>query len=408
MRINTNVAALNTYNRLTANENATNKSLQKLSSGYRINTAADDAAGLAISEKMRSQIRGLDQATRNSQDGISMIQTAEGSLNETHDILQRMRELAVQSASDTNTDQDRNNLQDEMDQLTSEVDRIRNTTQFNTKNLLDGSLAAKASGVAGRDINKAMDTSTTTSDNLVDLKDINGNSLGIKSGDKVTVTYFSNGTFHSGSATTVGASTALSSLATSDFSFAVASSGGIYATASATGVSGAINGLTITVTDNSGNVKSVSTNALSSFTVERNAKNNVTKDNAATFQIGANAGQNINLSIDDMGATALGVKDLKIDNKTRANTAIRAIDEAIQKVSENRSKLGAYSNRLEHTINNLSTASENLTTSESRIRDVDMAKEQTKFTKNNILVQAATAMLAQANQQPQNVLSLLR
>jgi len=272
MRINHNISALNTYRQLSFNNTQTAKNLEKLSSGYRINRAGDDAAGLAISEKMRGQIRGLEMATKNAQDGISLIQTAEGALNETHAILQRIRELAVQAANDTNTDNDRAELQKEVDQLLQEIDRIADTTQFNTKNLLDGSLSG----------------------------------------------------------------------------------------------SGLI------------------------------------------FHIGANQDQNVTLTISSMRASGLGVSGIDISSQSGANNAITTIDNAIDKVSSERAKLGAMQNRLEHTINNLGAAAENLTAAESRIRDVDMAKEMMEFTKNSILTQAAQAMLAQANQLPQGVLQLLR
>ncbi len=272
MRINHNIAALNTHRQLTSNNTAASKSIEKLSSGLRINRAGDDAAGLAISEKMRAQVRGLDMASKNAQDGISLIQTAEGALNETHSILQRMRELSVQAGNDTNTLADREAMQKEIDELTKEIDRISTTTEFNTQKLLSG------------------------------------------------------------------------------------------------GISGLV------------------------------------------LQVGANSGQTITFTIEDMGTTALGVDAGNIDITTRAgaNTAVTAIDAAISQVSAERAKMGAVQNRLEHTINNLGTSSENLTAAESRIRDVDMAKEMMEFTKNNILTQASQAMLAQANQQPQGVLQLLR
>ena len=282
MRINHNIAALNTYRQLGNANNAQLKSMEKLSSGLRINRAGDDAAGLAISEKMRAQIRGLDMAAKNAQDGISLIQTAEGALNETHAILQRMRELAVQAANDTNTAEDRKALQNEVDELAKEITRIANDTEFNTKKLLDGSVAK------------------------------------------------------------------------------------------------------------------------------------------FTFQIGANESQTITLEIGAMDAKTLQVDDGNdseendaggIDISSDADTAseaITTIDKAIQKVSDERAKLGAYQNRLEHTINNLSTSAENLTAAESRIRDVDMARELMEQTKNAILAQASQAMLAQANQVPQGVLQLLR
>ncbi|KDE32486.1 flagellin Hag [Bacillus altitudinis] len=288
MRINHNIAALNTLNRLSANNGASQKNMEKLSSGLKINRAGDDAAGLAISEKMRGQIRGLEMASKNAQDGISLIQTAEGALTETHSILQRVRELVVQAGNTgTQDDTDLNAIQEEINALVEEVGGetgskgIADRTQFNGKDLLDGSFA---SGTA----------------NLV-------------------------------------------------------------------------------------------------------------------FQIGANGGQQLTVNIDSMKAADLGSATVKISNidvtdfaTTTFDDQLAGIDEAINQVSAQRSKLGAVQNRLEHTINNLGASGENLTAAESRIRDVDMAKEMSEFTKNNILSQASQAMLAQANQQPQNVLQLLR
>lgn len=270
MRIQHNISALNTHRNLTFNNSQSAKNLEKLSSGYKINRAGDDAAGLAISEKMRGQIRGLDMASKNAQDGISLIQTAEGALNETHSILQRMRELSVQSSNDTNTVDDRAEIQKEISALVKEVDRISSDTEFNTQNLLDGSFSGKL------------------------------------------------------------------------------------------------------------------------------------------IHIGANTGQTLSVSINTMGASALGIDGLDLSTQSGANSAIALLDSAIKSVSSERSDLGAIQNRLEHTINNLSATSENLTAAESRIRDVDMAKEMMSFTKNNILTQAAQSMLAQANQQPQGVLQLLQ
>ncbi|MCG5250136.1 flagellin N-terminal helical domain-containing protein [Brevibacillus agri] len=412
MRINHNIASLNTYRQLTGNQAATNKNIEKLSSGLRINRAGDDAAGLAISEKMRGQIRGLDMASKNSQDGISLIQTAEGALNETHSILQRMRELAVQSGNDTNTAQDRSNLQDEMNQLTSEIDRIRNTTQFNTKNLLDGSMGAAVNtavaNVQTSAVIKAGGAAATATSLVTALQDANGNSLGISVGDTITVSWVTNGTTKTGSLT-VAAGTdiaAIGALAT-DGGLTVNASGQMVETATTAGFAGAVNGLTITVKDSSGNIRTAATNALSSFQ-ETTAAANVQTDGRATFQIGANSNQTIQLDVKDMGASALGVNGLQISTQSQATVALKVIDTAIQKVSAQRSSLGAIQNRLEHTINNLNTSSENLTAAESRIRDTDMAKEMMEQTKNNILAQAAQAMLAQSNSQPQGVLQLLR
>lgn len=270
MVVQHNLTAMNTNRQLGITTSAQAKSTEKLSSGYRINRAGDDAAGLSISEKMRSQIRGLDKASSNAQDGISAIQVAEGALNETHSILQRMNELATQAANDTNTSIDRTAIQAEIDQLVSEVDRIRSTTQFNTMNLLDGSFTGK------------------------------------------------------------------------------------------------------------------------------------------NLQVGSLKGQQIELNIDNMNSTELGINSLEVDSYDNAGEAMKSIQDAIDIVSTQRSELGAVQNRLEHTIANLDTTSENTSAAESRLRDVDMAEEMVTYSKNNILAQAGQAMLAQANQANQGVLSLLQ
>ncbi|WP_339281485.1 flagellin [Paenibacillus sp. FSL H8-0282] len=275
MIINHNIAALNTHRQLSTNTTNTNKSIEKLSSGLRINRAGDDAAGLSISEKMRGQIRGLEQSSRNAQDGISLIQTAEGSLNEVHSITQRMRELAVQSANDTNVAADRTSLKDEYDALATEIKRINTDTEFNTQKLLDGS-----AGTAG----------------------------------------------------------------------------------------------------------------------------------VVQIHVGANKDQKIAIDLNAVKLDAIHTAVAAGDISTQANAeaAIQILDTNIGLISTGRSKLGALQNRLEHSIANVDNAAENLTAAESRVRDVDMAKEMMNQTKNSILAQAAQAMLAQANQQPQGVLQLLR
>ncbi|WCK54195.1 flagellin [Aneurinibacillus sp. Ricciae_BoGa-3] len=407
MIINYNGMAANSLRMLNINQGNQAKTTQQLSSGLRINGAADDAAGLAISEKMRGQIRGLDQATRNSQDGISMIQTAEGALNETHDILQRMRELAVQSSNDTNTDQDRKNIQSEVGQLEKEIDRIGNTTQFNTKNLLDGSMSKQnAAAVANQNINKSVNSATTAATKLFNLTDNNGNSLGIKSTDTITINYTVNGALNTQTLTGSADITALA--AKIGGATLSASASGLKLTAAAAGTANAIEGITISVADAQGNVNSVAGSKLSAFNETTEARDVQAKDGSATLLIGANGGQNLKIDINDMRSQALGVNNLDVSTQAGANTAIKVIDNATQKVSAERAKLGAFENRLQHTINNLGTSSENLTTAESRIRDVDMAKAVMENTKNSILAQAAQGMLAQANQQPQQVLQLLR
>ncbi|MGL5311690.1 MAG: flagellin [Peptostreptococcaceae bacterium] len=274
MRVNTNMNALIAHNQSTKNTALAGNSMEKLSSGLRITKAGDDAAGLAISEKMRSQIRGLDQANRNVQDGVSMIQTAEGGMEEIGNILHRMRELTVQGANDTNTADERTKINAELTQLSEEITRIAETTQFNGQNLLDGSAGDGA---------------------------------------------------------------------------------------------GAVN-----------------------------------------IQVGANSGQTITLQFDAMDATTLAVDGLDVDDTTNANAATDAIDAALETVNTARATMGASQNRLEYTSNNLTTSSENLTAAESRIRDVDLAKEMVNLSKLNILTQASQSMISQANQQPQGVLQLLR
>ena len=405
MRINNNIMALNTHRQLGINNASAAKALEKLSSGYRINRAGDDAAGLSISEKMRGQIRGLNMASKNSQDGISLIQTAEGALNETHAILQRMRELAVQSASDTNTSVDRDSIQKEIDQLNSEIDRIANTTEFNTKKLIDGSMGkAVATAVKNVQTNSSLHNTTTTGTDLTALQDAAGNTLGIAATDTITINYVINGALTTKDIT-VGTKT-VADLAQTGYTVS-ATGGAVSFTAASAGFAGAVYGISITVKDSAGNVKTAATNALSAFQ-ETTAAAEVRLDGRSTFQIGANEGQTMVLDIENMKAAALGVSSLKVGTQSQASIAVKVVDSAIAKVSSERSKLGAVQNRLEHTIKNLDTAAENLQASESRIKDVDMAKEMMNFTKQNILMQAATAMLAQANQAPQGVLQLLR
>ncbi|MDQ6422501.1 flagellin [Paenibacillus sp. LHD-117] len=413
MIINHNIAALNTHRQLASNNAGASKSLEKLSSGLRINRAGDDAAGLAISEKMRGQIRGLDMASKNSQDGISMIQTAEGALNETHSILQRMRELSVQSSNDTNTTQDRKNLQDEMTQLGTEIERIANTTEFNTKSLLNGSMGGAQTAATGTVVNSGnLAAGVVGATLLTAVTDASGNNIGIAVGDTITATWSVNGTQQTASYTVAAAADDMDDVLTqinlnATVGTAALAAGVLTVDGAAAGTAAQINGLSFEVKTATGTRKDAASNVLSNFSEGVKAKD-ARSDGSATFQIGSNTGQTMNLSVEDMRASTLGVNSLQIGTQSQAATAIKVVDQAIQKVSAERSKLGAVQNRLEHTINNLNTSSENLTAAESRVRDVDMAKEMMNFTKNNILTQASQAMLAQANQQPQGVLQLLR
>ncbi|MGG3433334.1 flagellin [Heyndrickxia coagulans] len=381
MIINHNIAALNTLNHLNAATNAQSKAMQKLSSGLRINSAADDAAGLAISEKMRGQIRGLDQAGKNAQDSISMIQTAEGALNETHDILQRMRELAVQAGNDTNTTDDRAEIQKEMNQLTSEINRIGNTTEFNTQKLLNGTagnVTLSTPAAAAKVTGSAVDFTSP-----VDLSSGNEARFSIKvgSGTPVTVTV--------GSATTV-----------SDIDNLVSAVSSALSDASVSGVRVGKDGNKLTLTAENATdaitISNVSGTGIGLTAVTANPTAASPATSSFITQIGANQNQTMTLEFSDMRAAALGItgngdgftssatvtdgtnnnlveKALDVSNAENAGNAITVIQHAIDRVSAERSKLGAYQNRLDHTINNLSTSSENLTSAESRIRDVDYA-----------------------------------
>ena len=466
MRINNNLMAMNTHRMLGINQTGTARSIEKLSSGYRINRAGDDAAGLAISEKMRGQIRGLNQASRNSQDAISLIQTAEGALNETHDILQRMRELAVQSANDTNVAIDRDAIQNEITQLSSEVNRIGNTTEFNTKKLLNGgaglqtsftaetvatvdanwmsvsggtaetqignvaiTAASKATGadsgvltvattagaktfsINGTTLSFTGAGDATDNDTIAALINANSEQLG------VTATTPAGATLQITN-TNVGSQSELVIIASADTITAAAmtsalnTTSGLDATVSEATISNdyVAQGNTITVTDGTyeGMILQLNGSVMSDTAADNDATFDITANGVLAMQIGANENQQMSVSLGDMRSAALSIDVLDVTTTSGASSAITIVNDAISSVSSERAKLGAVQNRLEHTIKNLDTSSENLQASESRIRDVDMAKEMMEFTKYNILQQAAQSMLAQANNQPQGILQLLR
>jgi flagellin len=475
MRINTNIAALNSYNQLKNTQNNLSKSLSRLSSGKRINGASDDAAGLAISEKMNSQTKGLAMAQRNAQDGISMIQTAEGALKESHSILQRMRELSVQASNDTNTASDRSEIQKEVDQLIGELDRIGNTTEFNTKSLLNGNAGFSAdidastgltalsggdaatgtysmSAINSGDVAQVGLTKTDADTNLADgdvstgTFTLNGESVEVTTGTMQGLVDAINGSSDSTGVTAELMSAAENDDGTGTGVLLKGSNVGSTSQIEMSGLDNVLdaaafigdhnNGTTdAQVTTVSGDFTSAGTDASAatvsgtSFVgagnvltgvggsldgIEFKVKDGISgatgdidinSNNSLTFQIGANTGQDMDISVNDMRSSALNVGSIDVENN--AANAITTIDDAIAKVSGERSKLGAYQNRLDHTINNLNTAEENLTAAESRISDVDMAKEMMNFTKSQILSQAGTAMMAQANQLPQGVLQLL-
>ena len=496
MVVQHNLKAMNSNRMLGLTSASQAKSTEKLSSGYKINRAADDAAGLSISEKMRKQIRGLSQASSNAQDGISSVQTAEGALNEVQDMLQRMNELAVKAANGTNSEDDRSYIQNEIDQLTTEIDRVAETTKFNETYLLKGDrfaskeysyayaqYTADNAATVTMPTNKDADTkvvidSVTFSQDASSV-DQNAVANAIKnSGLTVKVTKHWDATANTGAGaaadntfsvslngdaaskykiSAVKGSTTDFDITTSDGTKVAtvkvngadsekatkAGDDGAVVTSkaiNATGITGATkNGEAAKYYDKDGN--GISANALSSY-FQTAADGTITaKGDAPTvydavglattldptqvtstqditgalklsLHVGADATSNnqITLSIDSMSAKGLGVNGLKVDgaDDTNALSAIETIKEAIQKVSTQRSALGAVQNRLEHTINNLDNVVENTTSAESQIRDTDMATEMVKYSNNNILSQAGQAMLAQANQANQGVLSLLQ
>ncbi|MBZ4667042.1 MAG: fliB [Defluviitaleaceae bacterium] len=392
MIINTNMQAINAHRQLGVNANGQSKAIEKLSSGLRINRAGDDAAGLSISEKMRAQIRGLNQASRNAQDGISLIQTAEGALNETHEILQRMRELAVQSANDTNVAVDRSEIQKEIDQLAKEITRIADTTEFNTQNLLGGGFSAKfhVGANAGQNVDLAIDAMDAESLKVAGIigekVGVNGvNGVGVKNltENQITVKYTALG---DKDAAAVEKTTAEVSADGKTITITLAQAAG---DGTDPGAITATKGDVVKALESTGLVK-----------VEVADGTDLTADLDATNAVPTNTTVTAGAVSKDIG--------INVSSQKAADSAITTINKAIETVSTERSKLGAMQNRLEHTIKNLDTSAENLQAAESRIRDVDMAKEMMEFTKQNILQQAATAMLAQANQAPQTVLQLLR
>ncbi len=389
MRINNNISAMNTYSRLNSANNAKSGSLAKLSSGLRINRAGDDAAGLAISEKMRGQIGGLKQATRNAQDGISLIQTAEGGLNESHSILNRMRELAVQSSNDTNTDDDRKEIQEEMNELSKELTRVSENTEFNTQRLLGKK--------DGKNFSATFHIGANQSQNIkLEIDDMSAASLKVDGAARAAVV-------SQGEINSIGITSANGK--NYEIEIVEASSDGSLEAI----VDEETNKITVTL------AKASSTTTDASVDDILGAMNTVVSGNFSLAE-GAtgNDTENINTgSISKMSGGAEAVEanaggGINVSSQVAADSAITIINDAIQTVSQERSKLGATQNRLDHTINNLTATAENLSEAESRIRDVDMAEEMMSFTKNNILSQAATSMLAQANQMPQSVLQLLQ
>ena len=439
MVVKNNMSAVNTLNILNKNQSALAKSLQKVSSGMKINSAGDDASGYAISERMRVQIRSLDQDNQNTQNGNSMMRTAEGAVSSTVEILKTLKEKAINAANDTNTDEDRRTIQKEINQMVDQIDDNALAT-YNGKYLVDGSRNSKGIATCTTLTNTALSTAATWSSALTALKSRTDESLNIQSTDNVTVSYVREGrtyttTFSVGTnglsdiikstafngteslagdklvsgtknEALVGLDKAKNSVYTADNKTALSIN------AAGAGTTYQISSFTISITDNTGALRKTANNALDAFN-ERIRAENASEDNALVLQTGVKANQAIKVSMTDMRSLALGVKGtdgqvLSVQTQEKANAAINTLDTALQKALDEQANIGAIQARLNYTSSNLTTASENVQNSESTIRDADMAKEMTNYTKNNVLLQAAQSMLAQANQNSSAVLSLLQ
>jgi flagellin len=415
LRINQNIAAQNAYRNLSVTDSQMSKSLEKLSSGYRINRAADDAAGLSISEGLRSQIGGMKVAVRNTQDGISVAQTAEGALNEVTSILQRMRDLSVQTANGGATDKTaKDAAQSEITQLNAELSRIGQTTAFGKSKLLDGSFGNVQSQGTGTALNTSAQLTTVAAGGTFTLNKVNGIDVSaLNGGTGITVTV---------PATTGTAGAAPTAQQIAD-SYNTALKTALQGTNAASGYTGpAFSGNELSMTasvaaDGTGTTFALQgtgdfTTAesaggpISSAGLTAGASSTVANANSGQFQVGANQSEKIQIVIGKIDANALHTDT--IDLNANPDAAISTLDKALSTVSNQRATLGAYQNRFEHVINNLNVSVENLSASESRIRDTDMAQEMVQYTRNQILTQAGTSMLSQANQASQNVLSLLR
>lgn len=430
MIVRNNMSAVRSYNVMSANHTKAQKDLMKVSTGEKLNSAQDDSAAFSISERMRNRIRSLEQAHRNTQNGHSMIRTASEAVDTITETLRSLKEKAINAANDANTDEDRKTLQKEVDQLIDQVDDTALVT-FNGKYLIDNTKNSALTSSKTILLNQFLDKSTALADNLSDLKNRVGDSLGITSNDNYQVSWVVNGqtSTTSGSANTTlqnllespGTSTltaaavaANASAGTSKYNLDVYTpdkSEGITLTAATAGAKDQIAGFTVSITDTNGNIRSAANAALNQFK-ELQRGEIETGDFSLSFQVGAEANVATRISLTDMRAAALGLrgsdnKTLSVSTKDDANAAINVIDNAIKKVADQQAALGALVARLDYTGANLTTTIENDTSSESGIRDADMAREITMYTRDNILVQSSQAMLAAANQEPTNALALL-
>ncbi len=439
MVVKNNMSAISTLNTLNKNSSALSKSLQKVSSGMKINGAADDASGYAISERMRVQIRGLDQANSNTQNGTSMMKVAEGAVSSTVDILKTLKEKVINAANDSNTDSDRATIQKELDQSIDQINDNANVT-FNGKYLVDGSKNAAVAQTTTAMTNESLNSTTEWTTDLTAMTDRNGNSLNINSTYSISVSFVNEGTTYTTSmqigskglddllnksAVGGGSTVAISAYMKTSGSTAVIGKdiagdtvytadrgNALTIQAAKSGVAGQISGVTFAVTNTQG-AEQKSINAILDNFSESVRAQNTSKDNAISLQIGTKANQSIKVGLTDMRAEALGLqsstgKTIQIGTQKQANAAINVLDNAVQKALDQQTTIGSVESRLEYTSSNLTTASENVQSSESTIRDADMAKEMTEYTKNNVLLQAAQSMLSQANQNSSSVLSLLQ
>ena len=439
MVVKNNMSAVNTLNILNKNSSALSKSLQKVSSGMKINGAADDASGYAISERMRVQIRGLDQANQNTQNGNSMMKVAEGAVSSTVDILKTLKEKVINAANDTNTDADRATIQKELDQSIDQINDNANVT-YNGKYLVDGSHNSHVDATTSSMTNESLASTTKGSSAFSVMQDRNGNSLNINSLDTVTISFVREGKTYSTSVKAtkslddllkaankvkddkgnevkafkeeirtgsyIGKDIAGDTVATADEKNALT------IRAAGSGVTSQISGVTISVTNTKGQVQKSANAVLDNFSESIRAQNK-SDDNAISLQVGTKANQSIRVGLTDMRAEALGLQastgqTIQIGTQAQANAAINVLDNAVQKALDQQTTIGSVQSRLSYTSTNLTTASENVQASESTIPDADMAKEMTEYTKNNVLLQAAQSMLAQANQSSSSVLSLLQ
>lgn len=403
MRIQHNIMAMNAYRNYNNNTSALSKNLEKLSSGYKINRAGDDAAGLAISEKMRAQITGLKAASKNVKDGVSLVKTAEGALQEVHDMLNRMDSLATQSANGTyDNEVDRANLQKEVNSLRSEIDRIADSSNFNGKKLLDGSLYAGQTVKAQQNADNA-----DTNQAVVDLS-ISSDAFKKANGDYANLKFtITEGAKNGATVDADGVVAITLDTKTKDATIADIQKL-VQDLATDANTKDNLKEALASVTISGKDIKKTQDGVKTPVTVNPAAVD--AKKKPLTLQIGDTADDfnKLNVKVKDMHAKALGIADLTIADQDGAAKAIQNIKDAINTVSSTRGDLGAVQNRLEHTQNNLSVMTENIQDAESTIRDTDVADEMMAYTKNNILIQSAQAMLAQANQVPQGVLQLLQ